>query len=310
MKSRSNRPREPHYLGYRDEKDRVRVFHIGHSPVLYELPLPVHAAGGAKAFDWGNTAAPAQLLSLAILADYLRDDELAARLNRIHRHGDRQAGLRSALAASAPRYGGSRKKAEAGGGMIRPEQAQQMLDAFTSVGAERFFVTKTNVREDKTLAWPTSPERLREVLPAVLRAAAVRKPCDVGGGRTIMAGENVIVRPMSRTSAFIQLDDLTADALERVRAVAFLTLATSPGNHQAWLAISDLKGRIPQDDVKDFVRRVKKGVGDKSASGASKKMTSLGSSSVTAVVALGRLDASSRITDGSETSGSGARRAS
>lgn len=30
----------------------------------------------------------------------------------------------------------------------------------------------------------------------------------------------------------------------------------------------DLKGKIPEDDVKDFIRRVKKGVGDKSASGA------------------------------------------
>ena len=152
--------------------------------------------------------------------------------------------------------------------MIRTEEAQLMLDAFTSGGAERFFVTKTNVREDKTLAWPTSPERLREVLPAVLRAAAVRKSCDVGGGRTIMAGENVIVRPMSQTTAFVQLDDLRADALEKARPFAFLTLATSPGNHQAWLAVPDLKGKIPEDDVKDFIRRVKKGVGDKSASGA------------------------------------------
>ena len=33
-------------------------------------------------------------------------------------------------------------------------------------------------------------ERLREVLPAVLRTAAVRKSCDVGGGKAIMAGEN------------------------------------------------------------------------------------------------------------------------
>jgi RepB DNA-primase from phage plasmid len=152
--------------------------------------------------------------------------------------------------------------------MIHTEEAQRMLDAFTSAGAERFFVTKTNVREEKTLAWPTSPERLREVLPAVLRTATVRKSCDVGGGRTIIAGENVIIRPMGRTTAFIQLDDLPADALEKVRPFAFLTLATSPGNHQAWLAVPDLKGKIPEDDLKDFVRRVKKGVGDKSASGA------------------------------------------
>lgn len=102
--------------------------------------------------------------------------------------------------------------------MIHAEEAQRMLDAFTSVGAERFFVTKTNVRDDKRLAWPTSPERLREVLPAVLRAATVRKPCHVGAGRTIMAGENVIVRPMGRTTALIQLDDLPPPTRLRMSA--------------------------------------------------------------------------------------------
>jgi hypothetical protein len=69
-------------LGYRDEKSRARVFRIGHSPVLYELALAAGAANGAKGFDWGNTAPAAELLSLAILTDYLADDERAARLNR------------------------------------------------------------------------------------------------------------------------------------------------------------------------------------------------------------------------------------
>jgi hypothetical protein len=82
MRMRRIGPREPHYLGYRDEQGRARVFRIGHSPVLYELLLPVSAANDAKGFDWGNTAASAQLLSLAILADYLSDDELALRLTR------------------------------------------------------------------------------------------------------------------------------------------------------------------------------------------------------------------------------------
>jgi len=143
-----------------------------------------------------------------------------------------------------------------------------MLDAFSSVGADRFYVTKTDILKRKTRAWPTSPERLREVLPAVLRAAAVRKPHEVGEGRVVRAGENVIVRPMSRTTAFIQLDDLSAEMVGRIRPIAFLTLATSPGNHQAWLALSGMKGHLPPDEIKDFVRRVKKGIGDKSASGA------------------------------------------
>jgi hypothetical protein len=143
----------------------------------------------------------------------------------------------------------------------------RMLDLFGSIGADRFHVTKTNVLENKTRAWPATPERLRQTLPAILRAAAVRKPCRIESGQTIMAGENVIVRPMSRATSFIQLDDLSADVLDRVRTVSFLTLATSAGNHQAWIAVSGLS-ESPRDQVKDFVRRVKKGIGDKSASGA------------------------------------------
>lgn len=146
-------------------------------------------------------------------------------------------------------------------------EGQRMLDLFASVGADRFYVTKTDLLENKTRAWPATLQRLRETLPAVLRAAAVRKPIRTAGGQIVRAGENVIVRPMSHTTTFIQLDDLSGDLLDRIRSVAFLILATSPGNHQAWIAVSDLK-QTPGDQVKDFVRRVKKGIGDKSASGA------------------------------------------
>jgi len=59
----------------------------------------------------------------------------------------------------------------------------------------------------------------------------------------------------------LQLDDLKAHQLP---AVAFLTLETSPGNYQAWLAIP---GRID----KEFASRVRKGSGaDIGASGATR----------------------------------------
>lgn len=147
------------------------------------------------------------------------------------------------------------------------DEALRMLDLFESVGTDRYFVTKTDISENKTRAWPTTKERLRQVLPAILRAAATLKPCRTKDGQTLVAGENVIIRPMSRTTTFIQLDDLSASALERVGPMAFLTLATSPGNHQAWVAVADLSDK-PKDEAKAFVRRVKKGIGDKSASGA------------------------------------------
>jgi Family of unknown function (DUF6166) len=82
MRTRRIGPREPHYLGYRDEHGRARIIHVGPGLLPYELPLPVRAANDAKGFDWGNTTASAQLLSAAILRDYLSDDELAARVNR------------------------------------------------------------------------------------------------------------------------------------------------------------------------------------------------------------------------------------
>ena len=75
-----------------------------------------------------------------------------------------------------------------------------------------------------------------------------------------------MVRPMSDTSAFIQLDDLTETTLDRVRPVAFLTVRASPGNHQAWIAVPKFES---DQDRKDFTRRVKEQVAaDSSATGS------------------------------------------
>ena len=53
-----------------------------------------------------------------------------------------------------------------------------------------------------------------------------------------------------------------------VGEAAFLTLQTSPGNHQAWVAIS---GLASGEDTKEFARRLRKGAGaDISASGATR----------------------------------------
>jgi hypothetical protein len=77
--------------------------------------------------------------------------------------------------------------------------------------------------------------------------------------------QNVIVRPNGADAVLVQLDDLkTAAAPAKVKPVAFLALHTSPGNHQAWIAVSD-----PGDA--DFARRLKKGAGaDPTASGATR----------------------------------------
>ncbi len=70
------------------------------------------------------------------------------------------------------------------------------------------------------------------------------------------------MRPHENGVTLIQLDDLPAAALDRVRSAAFLILNTSPGSCQAWLAVR------ANADAADLRHRVKKAAGaDPSASG-------------------------------------------
>jgi hypothetical protein len=135
--------------------------------------------------------------------------------------------------------------------------AQAMLDTFASVGATRFDVTRTTRAGDKEeFQRGVSLAELGRTLPHMLDTATARE-------------RNVIVRPHGPGVTFIQLDDLAAGSLPRLAPAVFLTLETSPGNFQAWLA---LKG---QED-KEFARRVRKGTGaDATASGATRVAGSL-----------------------------------
>ena len=150
-------------------------------------------------------------------------------------------------------------------------EALKMIDTFASVGANRIPVTKTDINNDVKWGKAYSPDDLRKVLPAMVRVAGKQEECDLldktgnvtGNAR---AGGNLMVRPMSDTSAFIQLDDLTEAKLDLVRPVSFLTVRTSPGNHQAWIAVPKFESDL---DRKDFTRRVKKQVtADSSATGS------------------------------------------
>ena len=70
------------------------------------------------------------------------------------------------------------------------------------------------------------------------------------------------ILPAARRIALLR--DPSNSAPARVQPVAFLVLNTSPGNHQAWVAVSDLGDA-------DFPRRLKKGAGaDPTASGATR----------------------------------------
>ena len=77
------------------------------------------------------------------------------------------------------------------------------------------------------------------------------------------------MRPHGPGVTFIQLDDLNADLLAALAPAVFLTLETSPGNFQAWVA-------MPGGEDKDFARRLRKGTGaDATASGATRVAGSL-----------------------------------
>ena len=135
------------------------------------------------------------------------------------------------------------------------QEAIRMIDTFASVDATHFDLTHTNVDGEKRGFRPTqSTAQIKNSLPKLFPGAAERH-------------NNIIVRPLSEKVHFVQLDDLDADALKRVGEAAFLTLTTSSGNHQAWVAVSDIK----EEEAKDFSHRLRKGAGaDKSASGATR----------------------------------------
>ncbi|MHB1424897.1 MAG: hypothetical protein ACYC3I_17130 [Gemmataceae bacterium] len=145
----------------------------------------------------------------------------------------------------------SEKREARGGG-----PALEMLDAFASVGAQRFDLTFTDAAGEKVaFRGNRTLDQLQSALPEILHEAAERK-------------HNVIVRPRSTGVTLIQLDDLGEDTATQLRPASFLILRTSAGNYQAWLAVAD-------GDT-DFARRLRKGAGaDLTASGATRVSGSL-----------------------------------
>jgi hypothetical protein len=131
-------------------------------------------------------------------------------------------------------------------------EASVMLDLFQGLGVESFALTFTDDTGRKVaFRRNRSVESLRSELPCLLFTSCEKRL-------------NVIVRPTAaHTLSFIQLDDLSASQLDRVRGFSFLVLETSPENFQAWVAVTDAS---PQT-----IRRVKKASGaDLNASGATR----------------------------------------
>jgi len=131
-------------------------------------------------------------------------------------------------------------------------EASVMLDLFQGLGVQCFSLTFTDDTGRKvTFKRNRSVELLRSELPSLLFTSREKQL-------------NVIVRPISaRTLSLIQLDDLSASQLDRLRRFSFLVLETSPENFQAWVGVTDASP--------ETIRRVKKAAGaDLNASGATR----------------------------------------
>lgn len=131
------------------------------------------------------------------------------------------------------------------------EQAWQMLDLFASLGVRACDLTQTDIDGQK------------RGFRGAVRLAALRRGMPHLLDSAIQCQHNLIVRPKCATVELVQLDDLSGAMLERLKAAAFLILATSVGNHQAWVAVPECAA--------EFARRLRRGSGaDPSASGATR----------------------------------------
>jgi RepB DNA-primase from phage plasmid len=143
-------------------------------------------------------------------------------------------------------------------------KALAMLDAFAGVGVTMFDFTLTNIKEDKNGRQEVrgyqenqSLAELRRSMPQLITDATRRQ-------------NNNIIRPHNPPGVtIIQLDDLDAAKIARLAEHSFMVICTSPGNHQAWLAVNDAPAE--KEAAKDFVLRLKKSTeADATASGATR----------------------------------------
>ena len=135
------------------------------------------------------------------------------------------------------------------GGMAQSE-AQRMLDAFASVGVTQFDIAHTNIDQEKRgYRRGQTLRQAKTSMPYLLDSAPRRQ-------------NNIILRPHHPPAVvLVQLDDLKEEQIERVRPAAFLVLQTSPGNHQAWVAV--------EGGDREFASRLKRGAqADLTASGS------------------------------------------
>jgi hypothetical protein len=139
-----------------------------------------------------------------------------------------------------------------------------MLDAFVSVGADIFGVTRLNL-DGAECGWDpncTYPELCRSMAWRLETATAAR--------------QSLVVRPRNTQALLVQLDDMTCREVLQIAPYGFLSLRTSPESHQMWLAVTDGPNESNKEAAREFRARVRRAVGsDPNASGATRVAGSL-----------------------------------
>jgi hypothetical protein len=128
-------------------------------------------------------------------------------------------------------------------------EALAMLSAFASVGARAFDVTLLDLDgREQGFQRGRGLEKLHGSIGRRLEAAAA-------------TGHSIVIRPRSTTALLVQLDDFTAEQAARLAPHAFMTVCTSPGNHQVWLAIADGPKESEKEAAKRLRTRIRRGAG-------------------------------------------------
>lgn len=104
-------------------------------------------------------------------------------------------------------------------------QARDMLDAFHSVGVERFVLTATDIKG------------VRRYRPEQHEYAPLRKIIGYALGQAHSAYLNILVRPLPGPAPLLQLDNLGMDRLPTFFEASFLMVYQAPNSYAAWFAV-------------------------------------------------------------------------
>ena len=136
-------------------------------------------------------------------------------------------------------------------------EAPECVQVFASVGVKNFSVTM--VRDSNPIG------RRGELYEPRLSERELCRKLPYYIQRNLTKSESLIIRPLE--DYLIQVDDVTADSLERIGPYTFLVTETSPNNYQAYFALPQNTSKLERDRIRSRLLSVLPGA-DRNASGA------------------------------------------